>query len=134
MIAVKPLKDVPLISETLSRIGIANIGDKKLYQSCHIIRLFDKFYISHFKQLFILSKNENGVCGYGNISREDLDRRNAIVKKLLSWKMVELVNKEDELLLEDSCNSLFILPFSKKKEWTIISKYNTKNLIVDTNF
>jgi len=134
MIEVRPLKDVPLISETLSRIGIANIREKKLYQSCHIICLFNKFYIAHFKQLFMLSKNESGECGYGNISREDLDRRNAILKKILSWNMVELVNKEDELLLKDSCNSLFILPYNKKNDWTIVSKFNTKNLMVDINF
>ena len=42
------------IRETLSRIGVASKKDRTLYQSCHILHKQGKYYIVHFKQLFLL--------------------------------------------------------------------------------
>ena len=42
------------IKETLSRIGVASKKDAILYQSCHILHKQSKYYIVHFKQLFLL--------------------------------------------------------------------------------
>ena len=42
------------VKETLTRIGIASRKDKKLFQSCHILHKQGKYYIVHFKELFML--------------------------------------------------------------------------------
>jgi hypothetical protein len=46
------------VRETLSRIGIASKKERTLYQSCHILHKKGKFYIVHFKQLFLLGWKE----------------------------------------------------------------------------
>ena len=43
-----------IIKETLSRMGIGNSKTKKLCRSCHIIEKDRKYYILHFKELFLL--------------------------------------------------------------------------------
>mgnify|MGYP003669233165 CR=1 FL=1 len=45
------------VKETLSRIGIASKKDNTLYQSCHILHKQGKYYILHFKELFLMSGN-----------------------------------------------------------------------------
>ena len=42
------------VRETLSRIGVASRKDKTLYQSCHILHKQGKYYIVHFKEMFLL--------------------------------------------------------------------------------
>ena len=42
------------IRETLTRIGVASRKEQELYQSCHILHKRGKYYITHFKELFIL--------------------------------------------------------------------------------
>jgi translation initiation factor IF-2 len=42
------------VKETLTRIGIASKKEQKLYQSCHILHKQGKYYIVHFKELFML--------------------------------------------------------------------------------
>jgi hypothetical protein len=47
-------EDFLKIKETLTRIGIASRREKRLYQSCHILHKRNKYYIVHFKELFLL--------------------------------------------------------------------------------
>ena len=42
------------IRETLTRIGVASRKDQKLYQSCHILHKQGRYFIVHFKELFLL--------------------------------------------------------------------------------
>ena len=42
------------VRETLTRIGVASRKDKKLYQSCHILHKQGRYFIVHFKELFLL--------------------------------------------------------------------------------
>ena len=42
------------IKETLTRIGISSKKDNTLYQSCHILHKKSKYYIVHFKEMFLL--------------------------------------------------------------------------------
>ena len=53
-ITLKQPDDFLKIRETLSRIGVASRKDKILYQSCHILHKQGKYYIVHFKELFLL--------------------------------------------------------------------------------
>ena len=53
-VLLKEPDDFLKVRETLSRIGVASKKDKTLYQSAHILHKQGKYYIIHFKQLFIL--------------------------------------------------------------------------------
>ena len=53
-VTLKKSDDFLKIRETLSRIGIASKRDKTLYQSCHILHKQGRYYIVHFKELFML--------------------------------------------------------------------------------
>ena len=53
------------IKETLTRIGISSNKDKKLYQSCHILHKRGKYYIVHFKEMFLIDGKPS------NFSEED---------------------------------------------------------------
>ena len=43
------------VRETLTRIGVASRKDHKLYQSCHILHKQGRYFIVHFKELFLLA-------------------------------------------------------------------------------
>lgn len=75
-----------VVKETLSRIGVAN-KDKKLFQSCYLLQKRGKFYIVHFKELFMLDGKS------ANYSEEDVGRRNTIINLLRDWKLVTIVNE-----------------------------------------
>ena len=48
------------VRETLTRIGVASRKEKKLFQSCHILHKQGRYFIVHFKELFLLdSKKAN---------------------------------------------------------------------------
>ena len=53
-VTIKQPDDFLKVRETLTRIGVASIKDKTLFQSCHILHKQGKYYITHFKELFAL--------------------------------------------------------------------------------
>ena len=106
------------IKETLTRIGIASHKDKKLYQSCHILHKQGKYYIVHFKELFLLDGKTD------NFSEEDLARRNTIVNLLEEWKLLKSVNPE---LLQNNVapiSQIKIISHRDKGEWELVAKYS----------
>jgi hypothetical protein len=106
------------VKETLTRIGIASRKDKKLYQSCHILHKQGKYYIVHFKELFMLDGKLN------NFDDEDKGRRNTIVNLLEEWGLVSVVNPE---MVEDpiaEISQIKILAHSEKGEWDLVAKYS----------
>lgn len=107
-----------LVKETLTRIGIMSKKDKKLYQSCHILHKRGKYYIVHFKELFMLDGKES------SFSEDDRGRRNKIAQLLEQWELVKIVNrnKTEEPLAPIS--KIKILPFSEKDNWELCSKYS----------
>ena len=78
LLEVKLLVEPSIIEETLTRMGIPDNKNKILYQSCHLLKHFGTYYIGHFKQLFILGRGKDGFPGFGNVSLEDIERRNSI--------------------------------------------------------
>ena len=79
------------VRETLTRIGVASRSENKLYQSGHILHKQGKYYIVHFKELFLLDGKES------NFSDNDMQRRNKITKLLSEWGLLTVV---DETKLE----------------------------------
>ena len=105
LLEIKVLVDDKVIKETCNRIGIANKKNKILYPSCYLYEKDDKFYIAHFKKLFLLEK-ENA---YDNICEDDILRRNAIIYCLQQWGLIQIV---DEKMIEPHNKFVFVLRFS----------------------
>ncbi|MBO7694442.1 MAG: translational repressor RegA [Methanobrevibacter sp.] len=97
LLEVKLLVDPNVIKETLSRMGIVDKKNKIIYQSCHLLKQFDTYYLVHFKQLFTLTTGKNGYHGFGNVSLEDLERRNSIALWLIKWHMIS-INDMNEIV------------------------------------
>ena len=109
------------IRETLTRIGVASRKDKTLFQSCHILHKQGRYYIVHFKELFILDGKPT------NFSENDQARRNTIANLLAEWNLIKLVNSEQTSTLVVPLNQLKILSYKEKEEWVLTAKYNIGN-------
>ena len=109
------------IRETLTRIGVASRKDKTLFQSCHILHKQGRYYIVHFKELFILDGKPT------NFSENDQARRNTIANLLVEWNLIKLVNSEQTSSLVVPLNQLKILAYKEKEEWVLTAKYNIGN-------
>ncbi len=106
------------VKETLTRIGIASKKEQKLYQSCHILHKQGKYYIVHFKELFMLDGKIN------DFSDEDKARRNTIVKLLEEWSLLKPLSAD--MIAEPTAplSQIKILPHKEKGEWELIAKYS----------
>ena len=106
------------VRETLTRIGVASLKDKILYQSCHILHKQGRYFIVHFKELFALDGKPT------NFSENDQARRNTIANLLAEWGLVKLVNPKEISELVVPLNQLKILAFKEKDLWELTAKYN----------
>lgn len=106
------------IKETLTRIGVSSKKEKKLYQSCHILHKRGKYYIVHFKELFLL----DGLPS--DINETDLGRRNTIAKLMEEWNLLTVVDKEKMNSILTPLNQIKIIPFKEKNEWELCPKYH----------
>jgi len=107
------------VRETLTRIGVASRKDKKLYQSCHILHKQGRYFIVHFKELFLLDGKKS------NLEENDLARRNTIAQLMSDWGLVTLENATIEPLAP--MRQIKIIPFKEKNEWELCPKYNIGN-------
>ena len=120
-IKLKQPDDFLKVKETLTRIGVASKKDKTLYQSCHILHKQSRYYIVHFKELFMLDGKPS------NFSDNDAARRNTIVNLLAEWDLVQIVDNDkvnDNIV---PINQLKIISFKEKDEWNLVAKYNIGN-------
>lgn len=126
MLEIKELVEVTLpdpenflkVKETLSRIGVASKKDKTLYQSCHILHKQGKYYIVHFKQLFLLDGKQS------DFSEDDRARLNAIANLLDEWELVTLVDENKSADPVAPLSQIKIISHKEKSEWTLVAKYN----------
>ena len=116
-VRLKQPDDFLKVRETLTRIGVASRSDKKLYQSCHILHKQGKYYIVHFKELFLLDGK------HSDFNENDLQRRNRITKLLSDWGLVDVVT-EEKINNIASVSQIKILPHKEKHEWTLVPKYS----------
>lgn len=126
LLEIRLLVDQKVIEETLTRMGIVDKKKKIIYQSCHLLKHFNSYYLAHFKQLFVLSTGKNGFPGFGNVSMEDMQRRNSIANWLIKWGMIEIIGDPNEI--EPHNAKIEIIPYKEKKEYKIIKKFNVENL------
>ena len=116
-IELKEQEDFLKIKETLTRIGVASRKEKTLYQSCHILHKQGKYYIVHFKELFLLDGKNS------SLTDNDIARRNTIIKLLEEWDLLKIRNHKrvDELVAP--LNQIKVVPFKEKNEWNLVAKY-----------
>ena len=108
------------IKETLTRIGIANRKTKTLYQSAHILHKQGRYYIVHFKELYMLDGRES------TLSNEDVTRRTAIALLLEQWGLCTLVNRpseEEAKQILEKLRTFKIISHDEKSQWKLRPKY-----------
>ena len=106
------------IKETLTRIGISSKKENNLYQSCHILHKKGKYYIVHFKEMFLLDGLDS------EFTQNDIGRRNKIAQLLEEWNLLKLVKPIKESDPIASINQIKIVPHKEKKDWNLICKYH----------
>jgi hypothetical protein len=116
-IRLKSEEDFLKVRETLTRIGVASHKDKTLYQSCHILHKKGKYYIVHFKEMFLLDGK------HSDISDADYARRNAIAKLLQEWGLIEIALPDQIAANLAPLHQIKIIPFKEKHDWTLCAKY-----------
>lgn len=110
------------VKETLSRIGVSS---KKLhnvlYQSCHILHKQGRYFIVHFKELFMLDGKPS------SFTYDDYCRRNTIITLLSDWGLVRVSNSES-IKETTSLKQIKIISHAVKSEWDIQCKYSIGNI------
>lgn len=110
------------VKETLTRIGVSSQKEENtLFQSCHILHKQGRYFILHFKELFLLDGKPS------NFTEEDLKRRNTIATLLSDWGLLELANYT-HASEKTNLKQIKIVPFKEKKNWSLNSKYNIGNV------
>ena len=108
------------VRETLTRIGVASRRENKLFQSCHILHKQGRYFIVHFKELFLLDGKK------ANLEESDVMRRNTIATLLSDWGLIDIDGSSKEL----NCaplRQIKIIPFKEKTQWELCPKYNIGN-------
>jgi hypothetical protein len=105
------------VKETLTRIGIASRKENKLYQSCHILHKQGRYFIVHFKELFLLDGKPS------NLLENDVQRRNTIVTLLSDWGLLTAANPV-QLENRAPLRQIKVLSFREKDDWELCPKYN----------
>ena len=105
------------IKETLTRIGVASRKEKKLYQSCHILHKQGRYFIVHFKELFLLDGKKS------NLEENDIARRNTIATLMSDWGLLTIEKKVSVNPLAP-LRQIKIIPYKEKNEWDLCPKYN----------
>ena len=108
------------VRETLTRIGVASRKEKKLFQSCHILHKQGRYFIVHFKELFLLDGKK------ANLEDTDLARRNTIATLMSDWGLVDIQDTTSAKPLAP-LRQIKIIPFKEKNQWELCPKYNIGN-------
>ncbi len=105
------------VRETLTRIGVASRKDNILYQSCHILHKQGRYFITHFKELFLLDGKPS------NLLENDLERRNTVATLLSDWGLITIVNN-DQASNKAPLRQIKIISYKDKDKWQLCPKYN----------
>jgi hypothetical protein len=108
------------VRETLTRIGVSSRRDNTLYQSCHILHKQGRYFIVHFKELFLLDGKKS------NLEENDIMRRNTIAILLQDWCLIDIENKN--MVKEFApMRQIKIISHKDKANWNLQPKYNIGN-------
>jgi hypothetical protein len=108
------------VRNTLRRIDVASRKEQKLFQSCHILHKQGRYFIVHFKELFLLDGKKS------NFEDNDALRRNTIATLLADWGLIRILNPE--LVAECApLRQIKIISHKDKDQWELCPKYNIGN-------
>jgi hypothetical protein len=105
------------IRETLTRIGVASRKDNKLFQSCHILHKQGRYFIVHFKELFLLDGKKS------NLEENDIARRNTIAQLLSDWGLLQISDK-NQMQVFAPIRQIKVISHKEKNNWELCTKYN----------
>ena len=108
------------VRETLTRMGVASRRENKLFQSCHILHKQGRYFIVHFKELFLLDGKKS------NLEDSDILRRNTIATLLADWGLVQIITKS-QVAECAPLNQVKIISYKDKDQWELCPKYNIGN-------
>lgn len=110
------------IKETLTRIGVSSRREHNtLFQSCHILHKQGRYFIVHFKELFMLDGKPS------NFTLDDSSRRNTISTLLSDWGLLDIVD-QSKAKEKATLRSIKIISHRDKAEWNLESKYSIGNV------
>jgi len=116
-VKVEPSKTL-IVKETLTRLGVSPRGKTILYQSCHLLSLYGKTYITHFKELFLLDGKES------TLDETDKNRRNQIAKLLEDWGLLTIASPDKFPVQDHYMKLLKIVSSKEKSHWRLVAKYH----------
>lgn len=122
-IEIEPLTidDFLKVKETLTRIGMASKkkDDEKptLWQSAHVFHKKGKYFIVHFKQLFLL----DGKSVKTDFTDQDFYRTNIIASLLQKWGLIKV---KTPLTLPDYEIKVAVISYKEKDNWELRTKYS----------
>lgn len=106
------------VRETLTRIGISTKrrvdGKQTLWQTCHVLHKRGRYYICHFKELFLL----DGRSRVTDYSDEDMDRTEYIVSLLQDWGLIRSLRPVGKPVA-----NVVVIPYREKGDWNLKAKY-----------
>ena len=116
-VSLREPDDFLKIRETLTRIGVASRKDQKLFQSCHILHKQGRYFIVHFKELFLLDGKKS------TLEESDVARRNTIATLISDWGLITIDNSEKAKPVAP-LRQIKIISFKDKDQWELCPKYN----------
>lgn len=111
-----------ILRESLTRIGVANTNTRTLFQSAHVLHKRGKYYLVHFKQMFLLDGKS------ANIDASDYGRLKKILTMLTEWGLTKAVRvpKFYDTIEPVSC---YVISSQQKQTWQLQPKYRIGNRI-----
>lgn len=108
------------LKETLTRIGYAEQSkdpNRKptLWQSVHVFHNRGRYFLVHFKQMFLLDGRVNST----NLTDADLDRLEAIAVLVERWGLARCIEQMPKPRVK-----VTVIPYAEKDSWNLQAKYN----------
>lgn len=101
------------IVEVLTRIGIPSYKTHTLYQTAHILHKRGKYYIVHFKDMFVLDgKNTTKT-------EDDVQRVRTIAHLLQQWGLCKCITQSEI----HNTVPVLVIPRSQLNQWNLRPKY-----------
>tara|TARA_R110000782_G_scaffold144068_1_gene236929 strand:+ start:86 stop:547 length:462 start_codon:yes stop_codon:yes gene_type:complete len=110
------------IRETLTRIGVSSKKfPNTLFQSCHILHKQGRYFIVHFKELFLLDGKN------ASLTENDIERRNTITTLLSDWGLLNIID-DTKAQPQTDLRLIKIISHRDKAQWDLQSKYSIGNI------
>jgi hypothetical protein len=121
-VKLKDRESFSVIKSLLRRIGINPFGTKNLFQTCHILRHGNDFYICHFKELFWIDGRDD------QMTQLDRERRNKIISILAEKGLIQ-VDLSTLSYSNRAAKTVFIVPYPELPQWSLRPKYRFKKTV-----